>query len=337
MNSARIAAVAHYLPSATLTYQAIGAEQPGWDMERLSKTVGIRSMPISGEGEFSSHMAVSAARRLLDDPLVDTEGIDYLILVTQSPDFPLPTTACLVQDALDLPQNIGAVDVRLGCSGYVYALGLAKGLVSSGQAAKVLLLTSDVLTKLVNSNDKVTRPIFGDAATATLVVAAEGSSAEIGSFIYGTDGTGAGALLVPNGSPRDGRDLNAESGVDQRALESQGYDLYMDGAAVFNFTLAVVPSLVDDTLAKAGWAREDVDLFVFHQANKFLINHLRKKLKIEQDRFWMDMENVGNTGPSTIPLALSQAVEQGALQPGMRVMLAGFGVGLSWAGCTITW
>ena len=221
--------------------------------------------------------------------------------------------------------------------GYVYALGLAKGLVASGQANKLLLLTSDVLTKLVNSNDKVTRPIFGDAATATLVVASEGSSAAIGSFVYGTDGTGAGALVVPNGSHRDGRALNEDAGVDQRTLESQGYDLYMDGAAVFNFTLAVVPALVDNTLAKAGWDREDVDLFVFHQANKFLINHLRKKLKIEPDKFWMDMENVGNTGPSTIPLALSQAAEQGALQPGMKVLLAGFGVGLSWAGCTLTW
>ena len=337
MSTARIAAVAHYLPSGRLTYEAIGAEQPGWDMAKLSKTVGIRSMPVSGGGEFSSHMAVSAARCLLDDPLVDTLDIDYLILVTQSPDFPLPTTACLVQDALGLPQSIGAVDVRLGCSGYVYALGLAKGLVASGQAKKLLLLTTDVLTKLVNSNDKVTRPIFGDAATASLVVAAEGTPSQIGSFVYGTDGTGAGALVVPNGSLRDGRDLNEESGVDHRALASQGYDLYMDGAAVFNFTLTVVPALVDDTLAKAGWALDDVDLFVFHQANKFLINHLRKKLKIDQGKFWIGMENLGNTGPSTIPLALSQAAAQGFLQPGMKVLLAGFGVGLSWAGCTLTW
>lgn len=337
MRTARIAAVAHYLPGGTLTYEAIGTSQPGWDMDKLSKTVGIRQLPISQDGEFSSHMATSAAKRLLDDPTVDTEGIDYLILVTQSPDFPLPTTACLVQDALGLPQNIRAVDVRLGCSGYVYALGLAKGLVASGQSQKLLLLTSDVLSKLVNSNDKGTRPIFGDAATATLVVASEDDSTGIGSFVYGTDGTGAGALVVPNGSLRDGRDLNEQSEVEQRGLESQGYDLFMDGAAVFNFTLAVVPTLVDDTLAKAGWEREDVDLFVFHQANRFLINHLRKKLKIDEGRFWMDMENVGNTGPSTVPLALSQAAEQGVLKPGMKVLLAGFGVGLSWAGATLTW
>jgi 3-oxoacyl-[acyl-carrier-protein] synthase-3 len=337
MNSVRIAAIAHYLPSGMLTGEAIGAGQPGWDMEKLNRIVGIRSMPVSGEGEFSSHMAVSAARRLLDDPKVDTDGIDYLILVTQSPDFPLPTTACLVQDALGLPQNIGAVDVRLGCSGYLYGLGLAKGLVASGQAKKLLLLTSDVLTKLVNSNDKVTRPSFGDAATATLVVASEGASSEIGSFVYGTDGTGAGALVVPNGSLGDGRDLNEKSGVEQRSLDSQGYDVFMDGATVFNFTSAVVPALVDDTLAKAGWAREDVDLFVFHQTNQFLINHLRKKLGIDPIRFWMDMEEVGNTGPSTIPLALSLSAERGVLRPGMKVLLAGFGIGLSWAGCALTW
>lgn len=337
MKTARIAAVTHYLPVGRLTYEAIGISHPSWDMDKLGKIVGIRQLPISQDGEFSSHMATSAARRLLEDPAVDTDGIDYLILVTQSPDFPLPTTACLVQDALGLPQNIGALDVRLGCSGYVYALGLAKGLVASGQAKKLLLLTSDVFTKLVNSNDKATRPIFGDAATATLVVASQDDSTGIGSLVYGTDGTAAGALVVPNGSLRDGRDLTEQAGVEQRGLESEGYDLFMDGAAVFNFTLAVVPTLVDDTLAKAGWAREDVDLFVFHQANKFLINHLRKKLKIDEARFWMDMENVGNTGPSTIPLALSQAAEQGILKPGMKVLLAGLGVGLSWAGATLTW
>ena len=337
MSTARITAVKHYLPAERLTYEAIGAAQPSWDMPKLSRTVGIRSMPKSADGEFASHMAVRAAQRLLDDPEVDSHGIDYILLVTQSPDFPLPTTACLVQDALGLPQTVGALDVRLGCSGYVYALGLAKGLVASGQATKLLLLTSDVLTKLVNSNDKVTRPIFGDAATATLVEPGDDGLAEIGAFAYGTDGTGAGALVVPNGSIRDGRDLNPQSAVEERGFDSEGHDLFMDGAAVFNFTLAVVPQLVDDTLGKAGWTRDDVDLYVFHQANKFLINHLRKKLKIDEERFWIDMEEVGNTGPSTVPLALSQAVERGVLKPGMKVLLAGFGVGLSWAGCTLTW
>lgn len=337
MTSARITAVSHYLPEQTLTYEGIGAAHPDWDMAKLSRTVGIQSMPVSGEGEFSSHLAVAAARRLLDDPAADTNDIDYLMLVTQSPDFLLPTTACLVQDALGLPQSVGALDVRLGCSGYVYALGLAKGLIVSGQASKLLLLTSDVLSKLVNPDDKVTRPIFGDSATATLLTAIEGDGGGVGQFVYGTDGTGAGALVVPNGSVRDGRELNAEAGTASRGLESQGFDLFMDGAAVFNFTLAEVPGLVDGTLAKAGWNREDVDLYVFHQANKFLINHLRKKLKIDESRFWMDMETVGNTGPSTVPLALSQAVERGVLQPGMKVLLAGFGVGLSWAGCTLTW
>lgn len=336
MTNAQVMAVRHYVPSSVLRYDQIGARHSDWDMEKLGKTVGISSLPVSAPEEFSSHMAVSAGRALLDDSQVDTDGIDYLILVTQSPDFPLPTTACLVQDSLGLPTGIGAVDVRLGCSGYVYALGLAKGLIGSGQARKILLLTSDVLTKLVNDDDKVTHPIFGDAATATLVGEAHESSG-VGSFVYGTDGSGAGALVVPNGSVRDGRDLNEQSAVEARGLSSQGHDLFMDGAAVFNFTLEVVPGLVDETLAKAGWSRDDVDLFVFHQANRFLINHLRKKLKIDESRFWMEMDQVGNTGPSTIPLALSQAAAAGTLRPGMRVMLAGFGVGLSWAGCTLTW
>jgi len=335
MRRARVLGVAHYLPAEATTYDDIAAAHPAWDMPKLAKTIGIKQLPRSAAGEFSSHLATRAAEKLFASGAVDRSAVDYLLLVTQTPDFPLPTTACLIQDALGLSQDVGALDVRLGCSGYVYALGLAKGLIESDQAQCVLLLTADVLSKVVNPDDKATAPVFGDAGTATLIGVADHGG--IGPLVYGTDGTGAGALLVPAGSVRPGETLNPEATAEARGLESQGFDLYMDGAAVFNFTLAVVPSLVEECVAKAGWTKDDVDLFVFHQANRFMVEHLRKKLRIPPERFWVEMEEVGNTGPSTIPLALSQASEAGRLTPGMQLVLAGFGVGLSWAGAALTW
>lgn len=333
MRPATISHLAHYLPETVVTHQDRGATHPDWDLNRLSETVGFDSVHVAAADQFSSDLATLAARKLLADPNAPTP--DYVICCTQTPDFPLPTTACIVQDQLGLPTSVGALDVRLGCSGYVYGLGLAKGLVASGQADHVLLLTTDVLTKVVNPDDKATAPIFGDAATASMVSVAEQPG--IHDFVYGTDGTGAGHLLVPNGGLRDGSTINPDSSVEARGLTSQGFDLYMDGASVFSFTIKVVPPLVRDTLGKVGWTIDDVDLFVFHQANAFMINYLRKKLRIPEEKCWLQMAEVGNTGPSTIPLALSQAVEAGRLHAGDKVMIAGFGVGLSWAGATLTW
>lgn len=334
MTRACLMGVAHYLPAEATTYEELAGSQ-NWDLAKLSRTVGIKKLPRSAAGEFSSHLATKAAENLFASGACDRSEIDFVLLVTQTPDFPLPTTACLVQDALGLRQDIGALDVRLGCSGYVYALGLAKGLIESGQAQRVLLLTADVLTKVVNPSDKATAPIFGDAGTATLLAAAQEGG--LGPVVYGTDGTGAGALVVPGGSLRPGETLNRESTAEARGLASQGFDLYMDGSAVFNFTLSVVPPLIEETISAAGWTQDEVDLFVLHQANRFMLQHLRKKMRIPEEQFWVEMENVGNTGPSTIPLAISQAAEAGRLSPGMRIVLAGFGVGLSWAGVTLTW
>ena len=337
MRSARLGGVAHYLPANHLGYEELAAEHPDWDVAKLSRTLGIKQLPRAGEGEFASHLASLAAENLFDAYGLDRSTVDFVILVTQNPDFPLPTTSCLVQDALGLSRSVGALDVRLGCSGYVYALGLAKGLIESAQATRILLMTADTMSKMVNRDDKATAPVFGDAGTATLVEADPDARPGIGPLIYGTDGKGAGALVVPNGSLRPGTSLNSASSTESRGLHPQGYDLYMDGGAVFGFTLDVVPPLVQSTLARSGWEKDDVDLFVFHQANRFMIEHLRKRLHIPEERFWVNMEAVGNTGGSSIPLALSQAVQAGRLAQGDRVVLAGFGVGLSWAGAALTW
>lgn len=334
--SARIAAVEYHLPERVLDNEALAAEFPEWSVEKISAKTGIDRRHISGEDEFSSDLAVAAGRALLERHGIDPASIEYLIVCTQSPDFFLPSTACIVQDALGVPTAAGATDITLGCSGYIYALGLAKGLIESGQVSNVLVITADTYTKFINPADKSVRTIFGDGAAATLVTD-DGAADAITAITYGTDGSGAKSLLVPSGGLRSGSTIQPKSDVAGRGIEPSGYDLYMDGPDIFNFTLAVVPSAVETILAKAGLERDDVDLFVFHQANAFMLEHLRKKLDVPAEKFFVSLAESGNTVSSTIPIALADAERAGALSKGDRVMLVGFGVGLSWGGLIATW
>jgi 3-oxoacyl-[acyl-carrier-protein] synthase-3 len=255
---------------------------------------------------------------------------------TQTPDYILPTTACVLQHRLGLSTSCGALDFNLGCSGYIYGLGLAKALIDSGQASKVLLLTADTYSKLLNPADKSVRTIFGDAAAATLIVASEQESLT-GPFVYGTDGAGAQNLIVPAGGMRRAADPQAELVPDDSGNARTMNDLYMNGAEIFNFTLRVIPTAISQLLERAGIGQEDVDLFVFHQANRFMLEHLRRKLKVPAEKFVIAMEDIGNTVSSSIPIALREAQERGQLPPGSLVMLVGFGVGYSWGATLIRW
>ena len=232
--------------------------------------------------------------------------------------------------------DVGAVDITLGCSGFVYALGLAKGLIESGQVRNVLVITAETHSKFANPNDKATRPIFGDGAAATLVVGDPIHDGLTG-FTLRTDGSGGPGLVVPKGGLRSGDDFSPSSSIALRGLESNGYDMYMDGLEIFNFTIRVVPDCVQDVLKKTGLRKTDVDLFIFHQANGYLIEHLRKKLDIPEEKFMVALADYGNTGSSTIPIALADALDAGRVRSGDKVMLVGFGVGLSWGGVLVTW
>jgi len=334
--NARIAAVASYLPPTVLDNDALATEFPEWSVEKISAKTGISRRHIAAPDEFTSDLAAAAGRVLFDANEIDPTSIDYLIVCTQSPDYYLPSTACIVQDALGIPTSAGATDITLGCSGYIYALGLAKGLIESGQAAKVLVITADTYTKFLNPRDKSVRTIFGDGAAATLVTD-DGEANSITAITYGTDGSGAKSLIVPSGGLREGTALQPKADTAARALEHTGYDLYMDGPDIFTFTLAVVPDSVNTILSKAGVTLDDIDLFVFHQANAFMLEHLRKKLGVPREKFFVALEESGNTVSSTIPIALADAESRGTLHRGMRVMLLGFGVGLSWGGLITTW
>ncbi|MDI9445760.1 MAG: ketoacyl-ACP synthase III, partial [Planctomycetota bacterium] len=254
---------------------------------------------------------------------------------TQEPDHFLPTTACLMQHRLGLPNSCGAFDFNLGCSGFIYGLSLARGLIETGEARNVLLLTGSTYSKFINPKDRVSRPLFGDGAAATLVRSVDqpsGGGPWIGPFVFGTDGSGGDLLMVPAGGLR--MPATAETAIEQ--TDSKGgvrskNQLYMHGPGVFSFSVDRVPPLVQELLDKAGLKRDDVDLYVFHQANKFMLERLRKQCGLNADRFMIDMLDRGNTVSSTIPIALVDAQTSGRLNHNARVMLVGFGVGLSWA------
>lgn len=333
---ARISAVDYYLPEDVLTNADLSEEFPEWSVDKIASKTGIDRRHVARPDEFSSDLAIAAAKALLKRYSLDPNEIDYLIVCTQSPDYFLPTTACVVHEGLGLSSSSGAVDINLGCSGYIYALGQAKGLIESGQVENVLVITADTYTKFVNHADKSVRTIFGDGASATLVIGSDDPENIVG-ITYGTDGRGSANLIVPRGGLRNGDALSPKAAIDMRGLESNGYDLYMDGPEIFNFTLRKVPSAVKKILKKAVLEYEDLDLFVFHQANAFMLDHLRKKLQIPHEKFYISLAESGNTVSSTIPIALANAEREGALKPGMRVMLLGFGVGLSWGGLVLTW
>jgi 3-oxoacyl-[acyl-carrier-protein] synthase III len=333
---AYVAGIATALPDGVLDNEQLASEYQGWSAEKIYAKTGIRTRRIAACDECASDLAFRAARSLIAQEGLDPSGVDFLLYCTQTPDYILPTTACVLQDRLGLPVSCGALDFNLGCSGYVYGLGMAKALIESGQARTILLLTADTYTKLINRADKSVRTLFGDGAAATLVVAREQDSL-VGPFVYGTDGAGAENLIVPTGGMRRPAVRDAELIADDSGNARTVNDLFMNGAEIFNFTLRTVPKAVEELLAKAGVTQDTVDLFVFHQANRFMLDHLRRKLGIPATKFVFAMEDVGNTVSASIPIALQQAEREGRLTPGALVMLVGFGVGYSWGATLIRW
>jgi len=333
---ARIAATEYFLPPATVTNDDLNTRFPDWSAQKIGGKTGIEVRHIAAENEFTSDLAIEASNKLFSRMGLDRLMVDYLIVCTQSPDFYLPTTAALVHESLGLRSDAGATDINLGCSGFVYGLSLAKGLIESGQVSSVLLVTSDTYSKFLNPEDRSVRTVFGDGASATLIDSGA-TTPTITGLVFGSDGSGAGNLIVPSGGLRSGEDFAPASAVSSRGLKPSGYDLFMDGPAIFNFTLDVVPKTVDQVLRKTGLVLDDIDLFVFHQANKFMLDHLRQKLGIPEENFFIDLEETGNTSSASIPIALSRAAASGALKKNDTVMVLGFGVGYSWAGAVLTW
>jgi 3-oxoacyl-[acyl-carrier-protein] synthase III len=334
--SARLKDIAIFFPHQVLTNNELAAIYPEWPPEKILDKTGINERRIAAENETASDLAYEAALKLFAQGQITAKDVDFIILCTQAPDYVLPTTACVLQDRLGVSRQAGALDINLGCSGFVYGLSLAKGLIETGAARCVLLLTADTYSKYIHPMDKSVRTLFGDAAAATAIVATEEASEGIGPFVFGTDGSGAKNLIVEAGMFRMPRSSESSIEVtDDSGNVRTRENLYMNGADVMAFSLKEVPKAADALLLKAGRAKEDIDFFVLHQANKFMLEALRKKLKTPPEKLPILVDNCGNTVSSTIPIALFKLRQQGRLKSGHRLMLIGFGVGYSWAACLL--
>ncbi len=329
MMKAYIKHIDFYLPEKVLTNSDIVEQFPEWTVDKIEKKIGIKERHITVDGETASDLAIKAAEKLFAANNYDRSTVDYLIFVTQSPDYHLPTTACVIQTRLGLSKRITAIDVNLGCSGFVTGLSLAKAIIVSGQAKNVLLLTAETYSKYMHERDKSNRTIFGDGAAATLV--STDGFAEVGEFVIGTDGTGAENLIVKTGGARHPQPLN-DLKFDDFGNPFSSDNLFMDGPAILNYSLDSIPQLVKDVLEKNQLEMDDINLHVYHQANIFLANLERRKLKIPQERYYCNIEHVGNTVSSTIPIALCLALQDGTIKDGFNILSVAQGLGYTWGG-----
>lgn len=322
-----------FVPSKKLSNAQV--QHGKWTAEAIEKTLGISNRYVAGHDEYALDLARMAIERLLRCTDKKKEDIDYLLVCTQSPDYLVPTNACVLQNQVGLGTAIGALDFNLGCSGYVYGLSLAKGLLDSGQASNVLLVTAETYSKYINEEDYANRMLFGDAATATLID--KDLSTRIVASKFGTDGSGYDALIVPDAGLRPHSTEHKSKTADRTGTVKRSGYLHMDGGRIMNFALHRIPFLIEDLLKKVGINKSEIDHFVLHQANAFVLEQLRIKCDIPADKLHICSRDFGNTVSNTIPIALSELQKAAVIKAGDRVMLIGFGVGLSWGGMIVEW
>lgn len=323
---ARISAIEYALPQRSEENSALQADNPDWDLGKIYRKTGVSRRYVAAPGQTAADLCVEAAEKLFASGAARREEISALLFCTQSPDYALPTTACVLQDRLGLSTRTLAFDFNLGCSGFVYGLAIAGSLIEGGLCDCALLLCGETYTKYISPNDRTCRPIFSDAGSATVIE--RSARPLIGPFDLGTDGSGFCNLMVPNSGARQ------QGGGNGQVKDAH---LKMDGPSVFMFTLSAVPQNVQDLLKKAGASQEAVDLFVFHQASRVVLDSIAENLKLPPEKIIRDLDQVGNTVSATIPIALRRAQEQGKLKMGQRLLLCGFGVGYSWGSCLVEW
>ena len=297
----------------------------GFSKEELRKIIamaGIKQRHVSDGSICSSDLCLQSAKDLLEELDWSTDSIDVLILITQTPDYFLPSTSCLIHRDLGLPDSCASFDVGLGCSGYPYGLWLASMMINSGMK-RILVLHGETPSLITSPEDRATHLLFGDAGSATAVEYS--SEAAPWYFSLHTDGAGYDQLIIPGGGFRE------RNPKDQR----DNY-LHMNGGAIFNFTIARVPPLINGTLDLAGKSVDDIDYYIFHQSNQFMMKHLAKKCKLSPESTPIILDKFGNCGGPSVPLTVTQAVTPQSFDRELSLMLLGYGVGLSWGSALIT-
>lgn len=325
----KISAIGTCVPSNLILLDSFKEKYGFEDIERVSKTTGIFSIRETSSDITTSDLCVKAAKNLITNLKINPDEIDGIVFVSQTGDFKIPQTSHLIQDRLGLKPDTICFDLPIGCNGYIYGLFQASLLIQSHACNKVLVLAGDTNSKIINEKDRSVKLVFGDGGSATLIERND-KSEDMFFSIY-SDGSGFKDLIIPAGGCRSPRSDNSKIVKEDKDgnIRSEN-DLYMDGMAIFNFAINKVPSIINETLDKVGWNKDDVDLFALHQANKFMIDYLRKKTKVLAEKMPVMIDGFGNTGSASIPILLSELYSNNIAVNCKKVILCGFGVGLSW-------
>jgi 3-oxoacyl-[acyl-carrier-protein] synthase-3 len=328
--AAGISALSYALPDGILSHKELQDRFGIKEMDRLISNTGILSRRVCLKNECASDLAYRAAKKLFEDNDIDIKTIDFIIFSSQMPDYLLPTTACILQNRLGLSKSVGAIDINLGCSQYLYSHANAFAMVQSGLAKKVLVMTADTPSRIINPKDRSVVPLFGDGGTAAIIEdVGEGSGYQ--DFAFGTDGSEYSALIWPSSGMRERYATDtSEELVDKLGSIRSKNDMYMDGQKIFLFTLKTVPNTLKSFLEKNHLSIDDVDFFIFHQASKMIIDSITRKLKLPESKFNRIYENRGNSGGSTVGISLHHAIKDAKIKGNSKIVLSAFGVGLSW-------
>lgn len=328
---ADIRGIAYALPEDVVTNEMLAAENPAWDMARVMARTGVATRHIARSDETAFDLARQACDRLFAEHPEARERVDAILFCTQSEDYVMPPNSSLLHGSLGLEHDVFAIDFNLACSGFVYGLALAQGLLAGEIASNVLLVTADTYSKYINKGDRGARALFGDGAAATWIAASDSDRGVI-DVLCATSGKDHRKFIIPAGGSRLPRTpetsiARADGSGNLRSLE----DIQMDGAGVLSFVNSTVPQQVEAVLARSGLTIEDIDLAIFHQASKMALDSLNRRLGITEEKSFSNLSEVGNTVSASIPIAIRDATDRGRIRPGDRVLLSGFGVGMSWA------
>lgn len=327
LDKIQIQAVSSWLPENRLEMTDLGPVYGDAEVASIIKATGVERARIADKEMCSSDMCQKAAEHLMDNEAIDRSEIDGLVFVSQTADWILPATSVALQDRLGLSKDTVCMDVHYGCSGFVYGLFQAASWIATGACDKVLVLAGDTTSRMMNENDKSLRMVFGDCGTAALLSSGKSSMG----FHIQSDGSGANRLIVPAGGFR--LPISEETSKlvwdGDRNGRTQN-DLFMDGMAIFNFAITAVPKNVNALVELMHWPKEEVGFYALHQANEFMVNYVRKKLKVAKEIAPTNCREYGNTGPASIPLLLSDVCSRPHGFDLSKVIMCGFGVGLSW-------